>query len=154
MRPSITLTFDPPTVEVRFSDSAVAHQFSGEVLADVNRNGNWVRGLEVFGSGIQFSLQHALSSLRPQPRSTRVFQDHLTVTYDEDANAGFLYLPYAASAAIERKLQAVPLLLKTSYTVADQKAVFGLSTDNILVSIRFKIPPDQNPETFLELYQT
>lgn len=154
MIPNIKFLSDPPAIEVRFSDSVVVRQFSGEVLADVNRNGNWIRGLELLGSGIPFSLQRALSSLAPQFRSSPGPHKTLNVTYDEDANAAFLYLPYASPLDIERQGRTMPLLLKTSYTIGDENALFGLSADKTLVFIRFKIPSSENQEKFLELFQT
>jgi hypothetical protein len=79
----IAYTRDTKIIEVRFSNAPVVHQFTGEVIADVNRLGNWVRGLEVIGSGLPFSLERALASLSPQSSAFSVphSPDKLTVTY-------------------------------------------------------------------------
>ena len=150
----ITLTGDPKVVEVRFSDAPIVHQFAGEVIADVNRLGNWVRGLEVIGSGLPFSLELALASLSPQHSvgSVPCPQDTLTVTYDEDANAGFLYLPYASPLTIEQRHKVERFLLKSSYTLSDPEASFGLAADKSLIFIRFAIPSAEDPEKFTQLF--
>lgn len=151
---TIKYDIDPKLVEVRFSDAPVVHQFFGEVIADVNRFGNWVRGLEVIGSGLPFSLDRALASLAPRSSAGSVPypQDKLTVTYDEDANASFLYLPYASPKTIIERHKAEPLLLKSSYTLTDQEANFGLAGDKSLVFIRFSIPPTEDPKKFMQLF--
>jgi hypothetical protein len=156
MTTTITFTSDPAAVEVRFSDAPVVHEFTGDVLADVNRMGNWIRGLELLGSGLRFSLERALSSLAPQPSAVSVQnpQSKLTVTYDEDANAGYLYLPYASPASVEQDRQSNPLLLKSSYTVEDDRAMFGLAADKTLVFIRFKVPSTEDVEKFVQLFRS
>jgi hypothetical protein len=150
----ITSTSD--TVEVRFSDVPIAYEFTGDVIADVNRMGNWIRGLELLGSGIQFSLQQALAPLAPESSGASVQhpQSKLTVTYDEEADAGFLYLPYASPSSIEQDHQANPLLLKSSYSVEDEKATFGLAADRALVSIRFVVPPTEQMDNFMHLFRS
>jgi hypothetical protein len=74
------------------------------------------------------------------------------VTYDESADAGFLYLPYASPEKLHRAAQEDPLLLKSSYSVEDESAVFGLDGDDALVFIRFKVPSDKQLESFIELF--
>jgi hypothetical protein len=56
----ITAMPDPPMVEVRLSDAAVERECAGDVIADVNWAGNWIRGLELLGSA-GFSLERALA---------------------------------------------------------------------------------------------
>jgi len=131
----------------------VEHERIGDVLADVNRAGNWVRGLELLGSA-GFSLERALAPFNPKPSvaSVRSAQVELVVTYDGNADAGFLYLPYASPASIERELQSDPLLLKCSRSVEDESATFGLNSDRELVYVRFKVPTSERPETFLRLF--
>jgi hypothetical protein len=154
MRTTITSTSDPAVVEVRLSDAPVKYEYTGDVIADVNRIGNWVRGLELLGSGDQFSLQQALAAFAPKPSaaSVRRPQSELTVTYDKEADAGFLYLPYASAASVEREMQSNPLLLKCSHSVEDEKAVFGMTGDKSLASIRFVVPSDHQLDTFLHLF--
>lgn len=154
MKTMITSTTDLGMIEVRLSDAPVEHEFTGDVIADVNGMGNWIRGLELLGSGIQFSLERALSSLSPQHNAASVQkpQRKLTVTYDEDANAGFLYLPYASPESLEAECQSNPLLLKSSYTVEDDKATFGLAADKTLVFIRFMVPSTEEAEKFMQFF--
>jgi hypothetical protein len=154
MNTVITSTSEPAMVELRFSDVPVAYEFTGDVIAIVNRSGNWITGLELLGSGLQFSLQKALSALAPEPSaaSVRHPQSTLLVTYDEDANAGFLYLPYASPASVEQDHQSNPLLLKSSYSVEDDQATFGLAADKTLVSVRFAVPDSERMENFMQLF--
>lgn len=154
MRAKITSKSDPAVVEVRLSDAPVEHEFTGDVVADVNRLGNWIRGLELLGSGLSFSLQKALASFAPELSAASVQQPQskLTVTYDEDANAGFLYLPYPSPATVERELRSDPLLLKCSRSIEDDEARFGLAADKSLVSIRFAVPSSEQLDTFLQLF--
>jgi len=153
----MTITITPTsatTIEVRLSETHVDYECSLDVIADVNRYGNWVRGLELLGSGKEFSLQRALATVSPKGStvSTQRPQRELTVTYDEDVEAGFLYLPYARIEAMERELRTDPFLLKCWYSIEDEKAVVGLAADKTLVFLRFVVPPDTRMETFLHLF--
>jgi len=150
MKTIIRSTSQPAMVELRFSEAPVMHEFTGDVIADVNKKGNWIRGLELLGSGMRFSLQQVLSSFSrgSQP------QNDLTATYDEDADAGFLYLPYASPNSVERDHRSDPSLLKSSHSVEDEKALFGLDADKTLVFIRFMIPPTERLEDFIQLFRT
>jgi len=153
MKTSITSTSQPTAVELRFSEASVVHEFTGNVIADVNRMGNWIRGLELLGSAA-FSLERALAPFNPQPTaaSVRPPQAELVVTYDGQADAGFLYLPYASPASVERELQSDPLLLKSSHSIEDESATFGLSADKGLVFVRFRVPASVSLEAFLHLF--
>jgi hypothetical protein len=147
MKIKITFTPNPAVVELRLSDAPVASESRGDVIADLNRNGNWVRGLEVLGSGQQTTLQKALSPLAAQQAQIGV-----RVTYDQSADAGFLYLPYASPEDVERAALEDPLLTKTSYSVEDESAVLGLAADESLVFVRFKLPPSESLESFMKLF--
>ena len=155
MTMKITSTLEPPTVEVRLSDAPVEHERTGDVVADVNRAGNWIRGLELLGCA-GFSLERALAPFSPKPRaaSVRSPQAELAVTYDGEADAGFLYLPYASPASVERELQSDPLLLKCSRSIEDESATFGLSPDKALVFVRFRVPASETPESFLRFFDS
>jgi hypothetical protein len=153
MRTTITSTSNPAVIEVHLAEAQVEHEYSGDVIADVNRAGNWINGLELLGSGLQFSLERAISSLPRESAGVSVKSPQKSVvTYDEDANAGFLYLPYASPTNIEQEQQSNPLLLKSSYSIEDDKAVFALAGDKTLVSIRFALPSDHRLDTFLHLF--
>jgi uncharacterized protein YuzE len=85
-------------VEVHFSDKPAASEHEGEISLDINPNGNWITGIELFGAELPFSLQQALASLSPEPhrKRTRAPIHTPVVTYDAPADAAYLYLPYLA----------------------------------------------------------
>lgn len=145
----ITSTPDPPMVEVHLSDAPVECECAGDVIADVNRLGNWIRGLEMLGTA-GFSLERALAPFNPKLRvaSVRSPQAEQAVTYDGEADAGFLYLPYASPASVERD----PMLLEYSLSIEDESAAFGLSADKGLVFVRFRVPASMSLEAFLQLF--
>jgi hypothetical protein len=149
MTTRITSTLHPPMVEVRLSDAPVECECAGDVIADVNRLGNWIRGLELLGSA-GFSLEWALAPFSPKLRaaSVRSPQAELAVTYDGEADAGFLYLPYASPASVERG----PMLLEYSHSIEDDSATLGLSADKGLVFVRFRVPPREQLDAFLQLF--
>jgi len=149
MTTRITSTLDPSMVEVRLSDAPVECECAGDVIADVNRLGNWIRGLELLGSA-GFSLEWALAPFSPKLRaaSVRSPQAELAVTYDGEADAGFLYLPYASPASVERG----PMLLEYSHSIEDDSATFGLGADKGLVFVRFRVPAREQLDAFLQLF--
>lgn len=149
MKTTIISTSDPAGVEVRFSDAPIKREFTGDVIAPVNRLGNWIDGLELLRSP-GFSLERALAPFDPKHRapSVRHRGAKLIATYDGQADAGFLYLPYATPAVVERE----PLLLKYSRSIEDENATFGLSADKALVLVRFKVPASERLDTFLRLF--
>ena len=114
----------------------------------MNRLGNWIRGLELLRVG--FSLERALAPFGPKPRapSVRHRGTKLIATYDGQADAGFLYLPYARPAVVGRE----PLPLKYSYSIEDENATFGLSADRTLVLVRFRVPASERLDIFLHLF--
>jgi hypothetical protein len=155
MTTTISYTTDPAKIEVRLSDAPVVYELAGDVIADVNRAGNWINGLELLGSGLQFSLERAISPLaRVSTDASAKLQREALVKYDEDANAGFLYLPYESPKKVEQERQSNPLLLKSSYAVEDDNATFGLAADKTLAFIRFTIPPKERLDTFLRLFRS
>jgi hypothetical protein len=147
----IASTLAPAAVEVRLSDAPVEHECAGDVIADVNRAGNWIRGLELLGTA-GFSLERALAPFNPKPRaaSVRSAQVELAVTYDGEADAGFIYLSYASPASVERD----PLLLEYSHSIEDESATLGLSADKGLVCVRFRVPASLSLEVFLQLFDS
>jgi hypothetical protein len=152
----VSPTSDPQVIEVRLSEAQIESEFSADVIADVNSAGNWIRGLELLRSGAQFSLELALASFErraysPQHRGSR--QD-FSISYDESADAGFLYLPYASPDSIEHELKSDPGFLRVSYSVEDDNAAFGLTTSGALAYLRFRIPVKEKLETFIRLFQT
>ena len=71
------------------------------------------------GAGAGSVRSEAQGGVRP------VCQAELTVTYDPEADAGFLYLPYASPASVERD----PALLEYSHSIEDESATLGLSAN-------------------------
>jgi hypothetical protein len=147
MKMKITSTSNPAMVELRLSDAPVASEVLGDVIADLNGKGNWVRGLEVLGSGDQPILHKALTPLTGEKSDAGI-----RVTYDKEADAGFVYLPYASSEKVQRVIKENPLLTKVSYSVEDNSAVLGLAADQSLVLVRFKVPPTESMDSFMELF--
>jgi hypothetical protein len=148
--PTITAMMHSQIVELRLRDLPVTSEYKAEVLLDINRYGNWVRRLELLGSGIQFSLERSLSFLISNPSAAALAFENstleLSAKYDEDANAAFLYL-----TDVSMTTELDPLLLKSSYTISDDMALFGLGSDLGLVFIRFKIPSSEKMEDFMRL---
>jgi hypothetical protein len=151
MKPVINYFLDPPEVEIRFSDGPVEYEFPCDVIADVNGTGNWVRGLELLGSGSRFSLEDALRNLNPErPSAVRELQPELRVTYDPEADAAYLYLPYAEA---EREHVSNLGMLKCAYSVEDDEATFGLAPNKSLVVIRFRVPTTERIEDFVRFFK-
>jgi len=75
-------------VLVQLRDTQVAIERSGEIIIDLNHEGHWIRGFEVIGGMMDFSLKVAT-----KPFLTGKLGG-LRVTYDEEADAAYFYLPY------------------------------------------------------------
>lgn len=75
-------------VLVQVRDGRVALERRGEIIVDLNHDGHWIRGFEVIGGMMDFSLRAATKPLL----SSRLGE--LKVTYDEEADAAYFYLPY------------------------------------------------------------
>lgn len=154
MRPVINYSVHPPEVELLFSDGPVEHEFTGDVIADVNGTGNWIRGLELLGSGSRFSLGEILRTLNPErPGSIRGPQSELRVTYDPEADAAYLYLPYASPLELEREQVSNPGMFKSAHSVEDDEAIFGIAPNKSLVAIRFKVPQTERIENFVRFFR-
>ena len=152
MKPVVIRETDPASVEVRFSNSEIRHEFTTDVIADVNALGSWIRGLELFESAAPFSLLQALTFLPRQlsaPASESVTEP--LFTYDENANAAFLYLPYGSPEDIRRDLRGNRSLLNPSYSIEDVSAILGLDESKSLVLIRFRIPSTERMKDFIRL---
>jgi hypothetical protein len=73
-------------VQLRAGEVAVERR--GEIIVDLNHDGHWIRGFEVIGGMKDFSLSAAAKPfLYSKPGG-------LSVTYDEEADAAYFYLPY------------------------------------------------------------
>ena len=76
------------SVHVQLRNGEVAVERRGEIIVDLNHDGHWIRGFEVIGGMMDFSLSAAT---RPFLYSKL---GGLKVTYDEEADAAYFYLPY------------------------------------------------------------
>lgn len=75
-------------VLVQLRDGEVAVERRGEIIVDLNHDGHWIRGFEVIGGMMDFSLNAATKPFFPSKLGG------LRVTYDEEADADYFYLPY------------------------------------------------------------
>uniref|UniRef100_Q020T3 Uncharacterized protein n=1 Tax=Solibacter usitatus (strain Ellin6076) TaxID=234267 RepID=Q020T3_SOLUE len=75
-------------VHVHLRDGEIAGERRGEVIIDLNRDGHWIRGFEVIGGMVDFSV---FAASQPFPASN---PGGLRVVYDGDANAAYFFLPY------------------------------------------------------------
>jgi uncharacterized protein YuzE len=83
-------------VLVQLREGTPAIQKRAEVILDLNTQGNWIGGIEMLGGLLDFSLQQALRPFNPRMPVVGEKPDprKLTVTYDPEANAAYLYLPH------------------------------------------------------------
>ena len=75
-------------LHVHLRDGTVAMERRGEIIIDFNRDGHWIRGFEVIGGMVDFSV---FAASQPFPASN---PGGLRVVYDGDANAAYFFLPY------------------------------------------------------------
>jgi hypothetical protein len=75
-------------VDVHLRDGAAAVERRGEIIVDFNRDGHWIRGFEVIGGMVDFSV---FAATQPFASSN---QYGVRVVYDGDANAAYFFLPY------------------------------------------------------------
>ena len=75
-------------VHIDLRDGEVAVDRRGEVIIDLNRDGHWIRGFEIIGGMVDFSV---FAACQPFPASN---PGGLRVVYDGDANAAYFFLPY------------------------------------------------------------
>lgn len=75
-------------VMVQLREGQVAVERRGEIIVDLNHDGHWIRGLEVIGGLMDFPLKAAIKPFYSSKLGG------LRVTYDEEANAAYFYIPY------------------------------------------------------------
>jgi hypothetical protein len=113
-----------------------------EVILDVNHAGRWIRGIELLG-GINFNLEAAVKPFNPRrPLSG----ESGGATYDEEADASFIYFSMKAPVA-----HLPETALKYSHSITPM-AELALDSDGGLVWLRFS-PRDanQSPADFVSL---
>ena len=128
----ITLAPDE-LVTVHLRDVQSAHTVRSEAILDVNNAGRWIRGIELLG-GVGFSLEAAVKPFNPRrPLSG----ESGGVTYDEEANAVFIYF------SRKSPLTHVPeTALKYSHSITPN-AELAFDSQGGLVWLRFS-PRDTN----------
>jgi hypothetical protein len=118
-------------------DIQATQQKRGEAILDLNRSGNWVRGFEIVGGFVPFSLAKAVSPFSPVLPSFPKPPKPATVTYDPEANAAFVYLEYDSSfARLTTSEQAE--LKKVSHSV-NPTATYGLDELGGLIWLRIPV---------------
>jgi uncharacterized protein YuzE len=130
-------------------DVDVVQERQGEIILDVNQQGNWIRGFEIVGGFVRFSVAKASSPFKPG-RST--FPDpprQGNVTYDPEADAAFFYLVYdpgfaSLSESEQSRLNVV------SYDI-NPTALFGLDNSGGLVWVKIPIGDVGPADRFLRL---
>lgn len=142
---------DPSLVCVRFREGVEpVVEKQGETILDLNRSGNWVRGIEIVGGFVPFSVARAVSPFNPvRPRFPKAPEPGI-VTYDPEADAAFIYLEYDPSFA-QLAPQAQAELKTVSHSV-NPTATYGLDDQGGLVWVKIPIADVSGPpEQFLQL---
>jgi len=130
-------------------DVGAAQEKQGEVILDINRSGNWVRGFEMIGGFVPFSVANAVSPFHPvRPEPPRIPEPR-TVTYDPEADAAFFYLEYdprfsRLTANGRAELQMISHSLNPT-------ALYGLDGSGGLVWVKIPIADAGPADQFLKL---
>src|SRR2546422_1455903 len=127
-------------------------QAGGEIILDVNEQGNWVHGFEVVGGFVDFSVEKAVRPFHPKlpddpPKPHRRTKG---VTYDPEADAAFFFLDYEPSIASSPK-DVWNQLMRVSHGV-NPTALYGLDHEGGLVWVKIPIADVTGPvDQFLRL---
>src|SRR5689334_11985810 len=78
---------DSVTVHLRVNQTV--RTVRSEAILDVDHAGRWIRGIELLGS-IDFNLARAVMPFKPR---RPLLSKSESVTYDEEADAAFIYIP-------------------------------------------------------------
>jgi uncharacterized protein YuzE len=140
----------PDAVRVQLrAGSETARSEQGEVILDLNGSGNWVRGFEIVGGFVPFSVAKAVSPFDPVGPSVGNAEQGM-VTYDPEADAAFVYLAYdphflALGPEQRARLSAVSRSVNPT-------ATYLLDEQGGLISVRVPIADLAEPGgRFLEL---
>jgi hypothetical protein len=140
----------PDLVRVHLrGDLDAVEQKQGEVILDINRSGNWVRGFEIVGGFVPFSISKAVSPFNPvRPNAENVALAG-TATYDPEADAAFFYLEYAPDFG-QLTPQEQAYMKVVSHSVSPT-ALFGLDDSGGVVWIKIPIADAGPANQFLRL---
>jgi hypothetical protein len=128
----------------------VVQRSQGEAVLDLNHSGNWVRGFEMVGGFVPFSIAKAVSPFHPmRPAFPSVLKPG-TVTYDPEADAAFVYLEYDVGLSLvtpDRRAE-----LSAVWRSVNPMATYGLDNRGGLVWVRVPIADlSGSVDRFLEL---
>lgn len=121
----------------------------GETVLDLNRSGNWIRGIEIVGGFVPFSVAKAVSPFNPRQPGFPVAPEPGTVTYDPEADAAFIYLEYDQDFA--RLTSVEQAELRTVSHSMNPSATYGLDESGGLVWVKIPIADAGPADRFLRL---
>jgi uncharacterized protein YuzE len=93
MFPDISFRRDAQRIFVALRSANVCERKNAELIIDVSRCGNWIRGFEMVGGMFDFALKRATEPFRPGKPLTSP-RGAFSITYDFDADAAYFNLPY------------------------------------------------------------
>jgi hypothetical protein len=121
----------------------VKSQEKGEIILDLNGSGNWVRGFEIVGGFVPFSIARAVLPFNPERPISIEIPKPGTVTYDPDVDAAFFYLSYGARFhSLESRIQADLVVVCHSI---NPTAAYGLDLEGGLVHVDINITDAAGP---------
>jgi|SRR5690348_4471734 len=135
-------------VYVRHNIEAV-QQKRGETILDINRSGNWVRGFEIVGGFVSFSIAKAVSPFGPLRPGLGAPPEPGTVTYDSEVDAAFFYLEY--DPIFVQRAPSEQSELKVVSHCINPTALYGLDSSGGLVWVKIPIADAGPAERFLQL---
>lgn len=135
-------------LHLREGVQAVQHKL-GEIILDLNRSGNWIRGIEIVGGFVPFSIAKAVSPFNPVRPSFPKVPEPGTVTYDPEADATFVYLEYDHS--FNRLSPHEQAELRTVSHSVSPTAKYGLDEVGGLVWVKIPIGDAGPADRFLQL---
>jgi hypothetical protein len=121
------------SVTVQLRDNQTVRTVRSEAILDVNHAGRWIRGIELLGA-VDFNLARAVMPFKPRLPSLSKSEG---VTYDEEANAAFIYFSMKSPAT-----DLLDTAFKYSHSITPE-AEFAFDSDGGIVSLRFS-PKDAN----------
>ena len=142
----------PEAIRIQLRDEleAVRHE-QGEIIIDINSSGNWVRGFEIVGGFVPFSVAKAVAPFEPVLPAPPSIPRPGTVTYDREADAAFVYFEYDPNLARLTPTEQSRLKL-VSHSV-NPTAIYGLDGSGGLVWIQVPIADLASAEQFLRLFR-